>query len=504
MENLVVILRARAALEPDRLAFRFLSERRGDEQTLTYRELHTKAAAIAAELHGRRAAGERALLIYPPGIDYVAAFFGCLYAGVIAVPAYPPTARTLPRLLAIVGDSGAAFGLTTTAIRTLIPDLGPRTPEQGGLRWLTTDDLDAAQATEWREPHITQETIAFLQYTSGSTGNPKGVVLTHGNLVSNERSIQLRFEHDHDSSCVSWLPPYHDMGLIGSILQPICLGFPTTMMAPTTFVRRPLRWLQAIAEYHATTAGAPNFGYELCVERVAPADVVDLDLRNWTVAFVGAEPTRAETLDRFATLLAPCGFRREAFYPCYGLAESTLFVLGGRKHEAPVVRSFRGTELESGRAVCTNTDTTNARTLVSAGRLGLGEHVEIVDPDTCEVCPPGHIGEIWVQGRSVANGYWGRAELSKETFAANTAEGSGPFLRTGDLGFVDDGELFIAGRRKDVIIIDGLNHYPQDIEATAADSHAALRRGAIAAFALSAGPEQCGAGLRARDVGLAP
>jgi acyl-CoA synthetase (AMP-forming)/AMP-acid ligase II len=485
--NLVDVLLERAARTPDLLAFRFLEDGLDRESTLTYGELGAKARAIAAALQDRGARGERALLLYPPGTEYVAAFFGCLLAGAVAVPAYPPTPRTMPRLLAVLADSGARFGLTTGEIAGLVSALHPE--HEGRLAWIATDTLDPGAASAYARPLLSPDDLALLQYTSGSTGSPKGVMLSHANLMRNEAIIAERFEHHLGSAGVNWLPPYHDMGLIGCILQPIYLGYPTTMMSPLAFVRHPIRWLQAITRYRATTAGGPNFGYELlCRDKVTPEQCEGLDLRSWDVAFIGAEPTRAETIERFAKKFAPYGFRREAFYHCYGLAESTLMVSGGRKAEAPIVRRFDGDALGRGASVPLAGGEPAGRALVSAGRVGLGEQVVIVDPETRRPCAPGAVGEIWVRGASVARGYWGRPGATAETFEARLEPGGEwPFLRTGDLGFVLDGELYVTGRIKDTIIVDGLKHYPQDIERTVEESHAGVRPGCGAAFAFDDG-----------------
>jgi acyl-CoA synthetase (AMP-forming)/AMP-acid ligase II len=485
--DLVDVLLDRAERTPDLLAFRFLEDGLEREATLTYGELGAKARAIAATLQDRGARGERALLLYPPGTEYVAAFFGCILAGAIAVPAYPPTPRTMPRLLGVVDDSGARFGLTTGEIAGLVAALHP--DQQGRLAWMATDAVEPGAASAYARPRVSPDDLALLQYTSGSTGSPKGVMLSHANLMRNEAIIAERFEHHLGSAGVNWLPPYHDMGLIGCILQPIVLGYPTTMMSPLAFVRNPVRWLHAITRFRATTAGGPNFGYELlCRAKVTPEQCAGLDLRSWDLAFIGAEPTRAETIERFAAKFAPYGFRREAFYPCYGLAEATLMVSGGRKKDAPVVRRFDGAALGRGQGAPARDGDPAGRALVSAGRAGLAERVEIVDPETRRRRAPGAVGEIWVRGASVARGYWGRADATAETFGARLfLDDEGPFLRTGDLGFLLDGELYVTGRIKDTIILDGLKHYPQDLERTVEESHAGVRAGCGAAFSIDDG-----------------
>jgi acyl-CoA synthetase (AMP-forming)/AMP-acid ligase II len=268
------------------------------------------------------------LLLHPPGLEYVAALCGCLYAGAIAVPAYPPDPmrlqRTLPRLQALIADAGATIALTTAAIRDMAFAIAEHAPELAGLRWVASDTVDDSLASTWRAPAVGRGRLALLQYTSGSTGTPRGVMLSHGNLLHNAWLIYHRFGHEPESRGVIWLPPYHDMGLIGGVLQPLCGGFPVTLMSPLHFLERPLRWLRAIGRYRATTSGGPNFAYDLCVRKISPEERETLDLRSWSLAFNGAEPIRADTLDRFTAAFAPAGFRREAFYPCYGLAEATL------------------------------------------------------------------------------------------------------------------------------------------------------------------------------------
>ncbi|MFL5342459.1 MAG: condensation domain-containing protein, partial [Gemmataceae bacterium] len=334
--------------------------------------------------------------------------------------------------------------------------------------------------------------MAFLQYTSGSTATPRGVMLTHANLLHNSAVIAQGFDHPHDGTGrgVFWLPLHHDMGLIGGVLQPMFAGGPSVLMPPVAFLSSPLRWLKAISDLRATTSGAPNFAYEYCVRKISPEERVALDLRSWTLAFTGAEPIRADTLDRFAEAFAECGFRREAFYPCYGLAESTLMVTGSIKGRGPLILSVRKSDLEQGRAFVTLADDSAARRLVGCGRPMIGQSVVIADPATGERRPDGEIGEIWTAGASVAQGYWNQPEATERTFGARLADGSGPFLRTGDLGFLHDGELFVTGRLKDVLIIQGRNHYPQDIEATVEAAHVAIRPGCVAAFAVEIDGEE--------------
>jgi acyl-CoA synthetase (AMP-forming)/AMP-acid ligase II len=500
-ETLVDLLRWRAERQPDQIAYTFLLDGETDEARISYQELDRRARAIGALLQDLNASGERALLLYPPGLDFIAAFFGCLYAGVIAVPAYPPTSarmdRMLPRRLrAIAEDAKPLVALTTTEIQPLGAALAAQDAVFGRFRWLATDTLADDRADGWQPPTISAATLAFLQYTSGSTSTPKGVMLSHGNLLANELMIQQGFGHTEAApeklTIVGWLPLYHDMGLIGNVLQPLYLGAHCVLMSPLLFLQRPLRWLQAISRYRAHTSGGPNFAYELCVQKIAPEKRAELDLSSWKVAFNGAEPVRASTIAAFSEAFAPYGFRREAFYPCYGLAEASLFVTGGLPSEPPVLYSVQAAALEQHRVIPAATDDPGSRVLVSSGRAWLDEQVAIVDPESCRRCAPDQVGEIWASGPHIAQGYLGRPAESSHTFQARIADtGEGPFLRTGDLGFLKDGELFVTGRIKDMIIIDGRNHYPQDIELTVEQAHPAIRSGCCAAFAIDvAGAER--------------
>ncbi len=483
----IQLLRSRAS---DETAYTFLADGEEEAARLSYAELDRRARGVAAALQLLEVEGERALLLYPPGLEFVTAFLGCLCAKTVAVPAYPPrSARTLPRLLAIVRDARPRLALTTSELLPTLQALAARVPGLAGLRWVATDALDvAALAAAWRDPAVDGDTLAFLQYTSGSTALPKGVMVTHGNLLHNEETIQAAFEVTPESVIVGWLPLYHDMGLIGNVLQPLYSGARCVLMSPLAFLQRPARWLRAISRCRATTSGGPNFAYELCLRKVPPAERLGLDLSSWRVAFNGAEPVRAETLERFAAAFSPCGFRREAFYPCYGLAEATLFVTGGAVAAPPVVESFKAADLERDRAVPVQPLDPAARRLAGCGVAGAGQEVVIAGAGG-RPCPPGAVGEIWVAGPSVAAGYWGRPAETAEAFAAALAPEAaaaprGPFLRTGDLGFLHGGELFVTGRLKDLVILRGRNHYPQDLELTAERSHPALRPGGGAAFSV--------------------
>ncbi|MGQ9505694.1 MAG: aminotransferase class I/II-fold pyridoxal phosphate-dependent enzyme [Thermogutta sp.] len=483
--TLVELLRHRATHQADDIAFIYLVDGESEERSITYRELDRQARAIAAWLQTHDLVGERALLLYPPGLDFIAAFFGCLYAGVVAVPVYPPRRnRSMERIEAISDNARARAALTTRTVRERVAGLIHETPHLQQLAWLTTTELDPGIEDRWHSPDISGGTLAFLQYTSGSTGAPKGVMLTHANLMHNSALICYAFEHRRSGTGVYWLPSYHDMGLIGGIIQPIFVGRPNVMMSPMAFLQKPYRWLAAITKYRGTTSGGPNFAYDLCVRSITPEQRSTLDLSSWEVAFNGAEPVRAETIARFSEYFAPCGFRKEAFYPCYGLAESTLMVSGGFVKEPPVICYFDHEEIARGRAVACSPDDTHARPLVGSGRRLPDGKIVIADPETARRLPDGQIGEIWVQSPSVAIGYWDNEEATRETFQAYVADGEGPFMRTGDLGFLWKGELFVTGRIKDMIIVHGVNVYPHDIEQTVQRADDRLRQNAGACFAV--------------------
>ncbi len=499
--TLASLLHSRAVEQGEKTAFVFLADGEAEGERLTYAELDGRARSIASMLRESLAPGDRALLLYPPGLDFIAAFFGCLYAGVIAVPAYPPrfkdklSGRSQGRLSAVIRDAEPRAALTTSTIFAAFSET-PRVPELAAVRWIATDVLAGLEGSAAELPELDPESVAFLQYTSGSTSAPKGVMVTHANLLHNERMIGEAFRQDESSVVVGWLPLYHDMGLIGNVLQPLHAGGSCVLMAPVAFLQKPLRWLQAIDRFRGTTSGGPSFAYELCLRRIGEEERAGLDLSSWRLAYNGAEPVRAETLERFAEAFAPCGFRPEAFYPCYGLAEATLFVSGGQAGAIPRVAQVDAAALERNEARPAAGDAEERR-LVSCGHAWAGQRIAVVDPESRVERPAGRVGEIWVAGPSVARGYWRNPEATARDFQARLAgegdrinPGEGPFLRTGDLGFVRDGELYVTGRIKDLIIIRGRNHYPQDVELTAERSHPDLRSGCGAAFSAEVGGEE--------------
>jgi acyl-CoA synthetase (AMP-forming)/AMP-acid ligase II len=488
LPDLVELLRYRALDQPDLVGFVFLGNEGGEPDALTYRKLDAKARAIGARLQSMAPPGSRALLFFPPGLEFVSAFFGCLYAGLIAVPLHVfRSNHNLSKFEAIAVDSQATVVLMPASL--LAGFKGRLLPGSAlaALQCLATDDIAVGVDGSWQKPSVCGDTLAMLQYTSGSTGTPKGVMISHGNLLHNSAQIQASFEHTSESQGVIWLPPYHDMGLTGGILQPLYSGFPVALMSPLDFLQKPFRWLQAITRYGGTTSGGPNFAYDLCVKKITPEQRSTLDLRTWDVAFTGAEPVRAESLERFASTFEPCGFRSAAFYPCYGLAEATLFVSGGVKARQPNVRRVAAAALEYHQAAAAPAEGKSGRLLVGCGYPRLGQKILIVNPETLTRCQEGEVGEIWVLGSSVTRGYWNSNEETELAFNAYLSDGSeGPALRSGDLGFLQDGELFCTGRCKDLIIIRGRNHYPQDIELTVERSHPALLPGGGAAFSVEA------------------
>ncbi|MBO1049492.1 MAG: AMP-binding protein [Dolichospermum sp. DEX182a] len=486
------ILTYRSHYQSDKSAYLFLQNGETESATITYGELDKQAKAIAAHLQSMQMQGERALLLYPSGLEFITAFFGCLYAGVIAVPVnLPRQNQKLSRLLSIVNDAQAKVALTTTSV---LADLEKRWLEETELaqvNLVATDTLETPEP-EFVSQSVTPESLAFLQYTSGSTGTPKGVMVTHGNIIHNQKLIHQAFGHSEKTIVVGWLPLFHDMGLIGNVLQPLYLGIPSILMPPVAFLQQPVRWLSAISRYKATTSGGPNFAYDLCVKQVQPEQLADIDLSSWDVAFNGAEPIRPEILEQFGKKFASCGFNYRAFYPCYGMAETTLFTTGGDKNQLPVIQGVKAEELKQNLVVESDISSPLSRVFVGVGRPYMDTTVMIVNPESLTPSKQSEVGEIWISGGSVADGYWNRPQATQETFQSALKDGGeGCFLRTGDLGFLSNGELFVTGRLKDVIIISGRNHYPQDIELTVENSHPALRSNCSAAFAIEKQTGEC-------------
>ncbi len=490
--NLIHLLRRRVQDHREKTVFTYLKDGDSQETRLTYRELERRALAIAAYLQSHLAPGERVLLLFPPGIEFPAGFFGCLCAGMVAVPTYLPySKRFLASLDATVCDARPTAVLTTTSTLEEFRRQIDQIPGLMALKWIPTDTIPDNLATAWKEPSLDTDALAVLQYSSGSTGSPKGIMISHGNLIHNSFAIHAAFGSSPSSRGVIWLPPYHDMGLVGGIVGTVYAGMDTILISPVHFIQKPLRWLTAISRYKATISGGPNFAYDLCVRKITAEQKPGLDLSNWEVAFNGAEPVRGETLHRFAATFESCGFRQKAFLPCYGLAETTLIASGCEKSVEPTFLQADMQALKVGRIALVPEGGQHDINLVGNGGAPPGHEIVIVDPDKQTLCKSEEIGEIWISGPSVAQGYWNRPEDSEKTFRAMLADkGEGSFLRTGDLGFIHAGELYVTGRLKDLIIIRGLNYYPQDIERTVERSHEALRAGCGAAFAVEVADEE--------------
>ncbi len=488
--TVVELLQTHALLRPSTAAFTYLHSEE-TSVTLSVAELDARARAIAACLDERGLRGHSVLILCPPGLNYVCCLVGAWYAGAIAVPAYPPShvtlARADARIALIAADAQASVALTTSEIAGRV-DLG--------LDTIACDEIALSRGCTWTPPQLRAADPCLLQYTSGSTAEPKGVVVTHANLLANEAMIAQAAALTSADVILSWLPPYHDMGLIGGIIAPLCAGAHGVLMAPDAFIRKPLRWLRALTRLRATVSMTPNFAFDLCVRRIAPAERASLDLSSLRLLCTGAEPINPASIDAFCTAFGPYGLRRTAIYPCYGLAEATLMVSGSALDSEPVIREFSTEALEQDRAQedasSGREQTGTLRRIVGCGRPVRGARLRIVNPTTQLELRDQSVGEIWVQSAAVAAGYWRQPEQTKETFEAHLQDtGEGPFLRTGDLGFFHTGELFVTGRLKDLIIVRGRNHHPQDIERTLQSVDPALTVGSGAAFAIErAGQER--------------
>lgn len=485
--NFTELVMRRAAEHDGKDAFVFVQADREEQlhgDSLTYDELRAQAMRLASWLQERGCHGQRVLILHTDGRQFISSFLGCLLAGAVAVPAPPPSGarQNVERVANIVRDASISYLLTDAAnassVSQLLANIGH--PE---VVCLATDRTPVGDEKAWQEPGLFPDDVAYLQYTSGSVSEPKGVMVTHRNMLANQRAINRAMRTTSDSRIGGWLPFHHDMGLVGHLLHPLWLGGTGVLMPPVTFVKRPVRWLRMVDQFGITTGGGPNLGYELCLRRIRDEQTEGLDLSRWETAVNGAEPVRAETMDAFATRFAAAGFRREAFYPCYGLAEATLLVSGGAPGRTARERTVDVSDLERHRMRDARGGKPS-RTMVSSG-LPRDADVRIVDPESHTRLPDGRVGEIWVRGDSVAHGYWNRPLENAHAFRATTSDGVGGFLRTGDLGVMDGGELFITGRLKDIMIVAGRNLYPQDIERSVQRVSALF--GSSAAFAVDSG-----------------
>ncbi len=490
-QSFVALLRHRASAQSQQTGYLFLRDNNPEKdlEQLSYAQLDQKARAIAAMLQTSGEPGQRVLLLQQPGLHFITSFFGCLYAGAIAVTTYPVhrgrLKQALPRICDLLKDAECSTVLTTAEMAEGFTTAWNEVVGTHAPLVIASDTIGLNEAEKWHAPAVGRDSVAFLQYTSGSTSSPRGVAVTHGNMLHNSELIARGFESDSRSMGISWLPPYHDMGLIGGIIKPLFVGFPVVILSPYAFLQQPYRWLQTITKVRATVTGGPNFAYDLCLRKVTREQRETLDLSSWNIAFNGAEPIHPETMERFATIFSSCGFNPRAFYPCYGLAESTLYVTGGKALTGPKYLQVDRSKLEQGRVAAARPDDEDPKVLVGCGHASAGQKVVIVDPQSRRKCPDGRVGEIWTSSPSVAAGYWNRPQESARVFCARLADSNeGPFLRTGDLGFLKDGELFVTGRIKDLIIINGRNLYPQDVEITAQTSHPGLQPFGGAAFSV--------------------
>ncbi|MFT6271071.1 MAG: acyl-CoA synthetase (AMP-forming)/AMP-acid ligase II/acyl carrier protein [Alphaproteobacteria bacterium] len=491
-KNLIEILQSRAKETPAKIIYRYVSDENIEPLTLTYTELDKEARIIAAKLLLHCKKGERVLMLYPSGLAFIKAFWGCLYAGVIAVPASPPRRNQKPYgLKSIINDADIQMVLSTKQYYHLTKRQFETDDDLKQLHWLKTDDALPPKLADIATVYGDQD-IAFLQYTSGSTGDPKGVIITHKNIMSNMEVIKLSFGHNEQSVGCSWLPHFHDMGLIGGVLQPLYVGFTVTLLSPTYFLQKPIRWLQIISLYGATTSGGPNFAYDLCVKHTQPKELESLDLSRWQVAFNGAEPVRATSLASFNKKFGPYGFNPASHYPCYGMAETTLLISGGHHLLPPKILTIDRVSLQNGMINVTD-EGDHSLAIVSNGTCRSDHKLMIVAPGTQQRLKEGLVGEVLVKGSSVALGYWNKPEQTQAIFNAfgqNNNAVDGQYFRTGDLGFVQDGELYICGREKDIVIVRGCNYYPQDIEHEIASANPALADNASAVFSVLVGHDE--------------
>src|SRR5262245_48350934 len=483
--SLVDLLRHRGTEQPNDRAYVFVSDKGEEEVVLTFGQLHQRAGMVAARLAECGQPGDRALLLFGPGLDFIIGYFGCLLAGVIPVPMMLPRRNSsLDSSASIVRDCAPRFAMTNAHLNIARPDVIERF--RGSLMQWVKVDQPGEQSIELARPvwAPSREDIAFLQYTSGSTSDPKGVMVSQCNRIDNLEMIRRTLGNTRWSTYASWVPLYHDMGLILNVLQSLYLGSLCVLLAPVTFIQRPLTWLRAIHHYRAEVAGAPNFAFDLCVQRFRADQASGLDLSCWKLAFNAAEPVRADTIERFAGTFGAYGFEPRAMYPLYGMAEATLLISSGRRGAGPVIR-FVSLDAFRRNQIAAPVSDDDIHRVVGCGRNIIGQRIAIVDPETRRRLNAECIGEVWVGGPHVCKGYWRNPDATRTTFQAQIAGEDECWLRTGDLGFMDQaGELFITGRIKDLIIVRGINHHPQDIENTVYDSHPALRRHCGAAFSV--------------------
>jgi acyl-CoA synthetase (AMP-forming)/AMP-acid ligase II len=478
-------LRHHAEVHPDRAAYIFLADGENDERKITYGELDRQARAIAARLLKIAKPGDRAVLLYPSGLEFIAAFLGCAYAGIVSVPSIiPHMKRATPRVSLILQDAGAKIICASSDIYEKLAPQFAELPETKDLQWVVNAQIPLEEADAWIKPNINGDTLCFFQYTSGSTSLPKGVMITHANLLWTIEDLYRGSQFVESDIIVTWLPIFHDLGLILGLLTPMYVGFLCVLMSPISFLERPYRWFAAITKYKANLAIAPNFAFELCADKISDEEAQTLDLSLIRQMGNAAEPVRLETLEKFRRKFEPRGFRFETFAPSYGLAEATVKVSATRFGDRMKYYYLDGGALEKNKIVIVEKDHPECYEAVGCGVSSIDADIRIVNPITRQQCAPDEVGEIWVQSQSVAQGYWNRPQISDDIFKATLDTGAGPFMRTGDMGFMIDGELFIGGRIKDMIIVQGRNYYPQDVELTVEKCHEAMRQSFGAAFAV--------------------
>lgn len=480
--SFIEVLEQVATTTPNKNAFTYL--RNGEViETITYEELVNEAKRLAGFMQHHGYEGKRAIIMYPSSISYIKIFIACMFANVTAIPANPPTlSNNMDRIRNIMNHSSADLLFTTASLRSRLNRLINNTSKDS-FTWLCLDEIKLPNVNTWSVPNLNEKSVSFLQYTSGSTSAPKGVMVTHKNILYNEEMIKNAFGTTKDSIILGWLPLYHDMGLIGNVLHPLYLGGTGILMDPMDFLQKPSRWLKAISDFKADVSGGPNFAYELCRKKITDSELNQLNLESWEVAFNGAEPVRSETLKRFYQRFSHSGFKYNSLYPCYGMAEATLLISGGKRLEKPKIKNFDSEGLKLNKAKEVKNHTINTTSLVSCGTTSLKQIIQIVDPDTQKICPNNKIGEIWVKGENVANGYLHNE--NSEDFSGVLEGEDGFYLQTGDLGFIQESNVFVTGRKKDLIVIRGKNFYPQDIEKLVEETKSCIRTGCSAAFCIT-------------------
>ncbi|MCG6969124.1 MAG: fatty acyl-AMP ligase [Gammaproteobacteria bacterium] len=491
LTTLVDLAMHRAAEQSASTAFTQLNPGGEIERHITFAHLDLAARNLAGYLQNRLPPRSRVLLAYPNGIDFIIGFFACLYAGMIAVPVYPPFARSQwPRFAAIASDCQAAMICTLHKHSAAISNVCVQTHALSDVPCIASDGLNSRYHESWKYPDIKADSLAFLQYTSGTTGDPKGVMVSHENIMVNQAMITQAFNHSHESKILGWLPMFHDMGLIGNVLNPFYVGVESILMEPLSFLRQPYRWLKAISDFKATTSGAPNFAYDLCVSKISSEHKQGLDLRHWQNAFNGSEKVHYQTLEKFSEYFADCGFQKNAFLPCYGMAEATLFVTGKQSQSPVITANVDKNALQYNQVVPSNTVKTRQCTLTGCGGVS-GPDIRLMNPDTLEACGSDEIGEIWITGKHITQGYWNKSQLTADAFKQDEHSGNKHrYFRTGDLGVIIRGQLYITGRIKELIIVRGKNYYPQDIELVAQNSNPACRLGRGAAFSVESDTQE--------------